>query len=109
MGMFGLAGSVGRLVGTFFVVSGIATLAQTTFGNRYPIVQGGTFSMLAPGLAVIGVLAQQGADWQTMLVELGGCHRRRHRRTGIGYSGLMGNRSDMSARSTSRRSLRLLD
>ncbi|MDY6764844.1 MAG: solute carrier family 23 protein, partial [Halobacteria archaeon] len=57
MGMFDQApGQVGRLVGTFFVVSGVATLAQTTIGNRYPIVQGGTFSMLAPGLAIIGTL-----------------------------------------------------
>ena len=50
-------GSIGRLIGTFFVVSGIATLAQTILGNRYPIVQGGTFSMLAPALAIIGVVA----------------------------------------------------
>ena len=35
MGMFEAApGDVGRLVGTFFVVSGVATLAQTTIGNR---------------------------------------------------------------------------
>jgi len=33
-------GVTARFVGTFFVVSGIATLAQTTFGNRYPLVQG---------------------------------------------------------------------
>ena len=45
-----LAGAMGmpdavipRFVGTFFVVSGIATLAQTTLGNRYPIVQGAPF------------------------------------------------------------------
>jgi xanthine/uracil permease len=73
MGMFEAAPSqVGRLIGTFFVVSGIATIAQTTLGNRYPIVQGGTFSMLAPALAIIGVLASQGAGWQVMLVELQG-------------------------------------
>jgi xanthine/uracil permease len=73
MGMFEAApGQVGRLIGTFFVVSGIATLAQTTIGNRYPIVQGGTFSMLAPALAIIGVLASSGAGWQTMLLELQG-------------------------------------
>ena len=48
---------IGRLIGTFFVVSGIATIAQTTIGNRYPIVQGGTFSMLAPAFAIIGVVA----------------------------------------------------
>ena len=73
LGMFEAApGQVGRLIGTFFVVSGIATLAQTTIGNRYPIVQGGTFSMLAPALAIIGVLSTQGIGWQGMLQHLMG-------------------------------------
>jgi xanthine/uracil permease len=73
MGMFEAApGQIGRLIGTFFVVSGIATLAQTTVGNRYPIVQGGTFSMLAPALAIIGVIAANGGGWEVMIVELQG-------------------------------------
>jgi len=73
MGMFESdPAAVGQLIGTFFVVSGIATLAQTTIGNRYPIVQGGTFSMLAPALAIIGALAAQGAGYQVMLQELQG-------------------------------------
>ncbi|WP_132058685.1 uracil-xanthine permease family protein [Halorussus amylolyticus] len=63
---------VGRLIGTFFLVSGIGTLAQTTIGNRYPIVQGGTFSMLAPAIAIIGVIAAQGAGWEIMIRELMG-------------------------------------
>ncbi|WP_438266761.1 uracil-xanthine permease family protein [Haloarchaeobius salinus] len=74
-----LAGAMGmpadvtaKLIGTFFVVSGIATLAQTTLGNRYPLVQGGTFSMLAPALAIIGVIASSGGGWETMILELQG-------------------------------------
>jgi xanthine/uracil permease len=74
-----LAGAIGfnasqtaQLVGTFFVVSGIATLAQTTVGNRYPIVQGGTFSMLGPALAIIGVLASSNAAPTVMIRELQG-------------------------------------
>jgi xanthine/uracil permease len=77
-----LAGALGmpenlipRFVGTFFVVSGIATLAQTTFGNRYPIVQGAPFSMLAPALAVIGVVQAtnpSGPAWQAALLQLQG-------------------------------------
>ncbi|WP_117591286.1 uracil-xanthine permease family protein [Haloprofundus halophilus] len=66
---------VPRFVGTFFVVSGVATLAQTTFGNRYPIVQGAPFSMLAPALAVIAVAQTgnpPGADWQYALLQLQG-------------------------------------
>ncbi|APW96909.1 xanthine permease [Halobiforma lacisalsi AJ5] len=66
------AGETARLIGTFFVVSGIATLLQTTVGNRYPIVQGGTFALLAPALAVIGALAAEGVGWQTTLLELQG-------------------------------------
>jgi xanthine/uracil permease len=92
MGMFEAApGQVGRLIGTFFVVSGIATLAQTVLGNRYPIVQGGTFSMLAPALAIIGVLSTQGADWQTMLLYLqGAVIVAGLTEAVIGYTGVMG-------------------
>lgn len=78
-----LAGAMGmpeeiipRFVGTFFVVSGAATLAQTTFGNRYPIVQGAPFSMLAPALAVVGVVTANPpagiAAWRAALLQLQG-------------------------------------
>lgn len=66
------AAQTAQLVGTFFVVSGVATLAQTTVGNRYPIVQGGTFSMLGPALAIIGVLATTDASSTVMMRELQG-------------------------------------
>jgi xanthine/uracil permease len=67
-------GQTAQLVATFFLVSGVATLAQTTIGNRYPIVQGGTFSMLGPALAIIGVLggADGGASSTVMMQELQG-------------------------------------
>jgi xanthine/uracil permease len=63
-----------QLVGTFFVVSGVATLAQTTIGNKYPIVQGGTFSMLGPAIAIIAVMggADGGASSTVMMRELQG-------------------------------------
>ena len=79
-----LAGAMGmpdqfvpRFVGTFFVVSGIATLAQTTLGNRYPIVQGAPFSMLAPALAIVGVVVANppggGVEaWRAALLQLQG-------------------------------------
>ena len=66
---------VPKFVGTFFVVSGIATLAQTHLGNRYPIVQGAPFSMLAPALAVVGVVKATnpaGPAWQAALLQLQG-------------------------------------
>jgi len=40
------------LISTMFLVSGISTLLQTTFGSRLPIVQGGTFSFLGPAIAI---------------------------------------------------------
>jgi len=78
-----LAGAMGmppgvtaHFIGTFFVVSGIATLSQTTFGSRYPIVQGAPFSMLAPALAIVGVVTAGGVsgqpDWQAALLQLQG-------------------------------------
>jgi xanthine/uracil permease len=76
-----LAGAIGmpegvtaRFVGTFFVVSGVATLAQTTFGNRYPLVQGAPFSMLAPALAVVAAVGAVPGEpiWQTRLRTLQG-------------------------------------
>jgi xanthine/uracil permease len=68
------AAQTAQLVGTFFVVSGVATLAQTTVGNKYPIVQGGTFSMLGPALAIIAVLggADGGTSSTVMMRELQG-------------------------------------
>ena len=95
-----LAGALGfdgaqtaQLVGTFFVVSGVATLAQTTIGNKYPIVQGGTFSMLGPALAIIAVLggADGGASSTVMMRELQGAIIIAGAvEVGIGYFGVFG-------------------
>ncbi|MDR5672983.1 Xanthine/uracil permease [Halalkaliarchaeum sp. AArc-CO] len=81
----------GRFIGTFFVVSGIATLAQTTFGNRYPIVQGAPFSLLAPALAVIGVAQATGHDWNGALLQLqGAIVAAAMVEVAVGYFGLVG-------------------
>jgi uracil-xanthine permease len=55
---------VGQLIGTIFFVSGIATLLQSTYGNRLPIIQGGTFSFLAPTIAICSMagLAEAGFE-----------------------------------------------
>lgn len=85
------ADATARLVGTFFVVSGVATLAQTTIGNRYPLVQGASFAILAPALAIIGVLRASGAGWETMIVELQGAMIVAGiAQVAIGYLGLFG-------------------
>ena len=46
---------IGKLIATMFFVSGITTILQATWGNRLPIVQGGTFSFLAPTFAICGM------------------------------------------------------
>jgi nucleobase transporter 1/2 len=40
---------------TLFVGSGICTFIQATFGNRLPILQGGTFSFLGPTFALMAI------------------------------------------------------
>ncbi len=96
-----LAGALGmpeslwpRFIGSFFVVSGIATLAQTTLGNRYPIVQGAPFSMLAPALAVIGVVQATnpvGPAWRAALLQLqGAIIVAAVAEVAVGYFGLLG-------------------
>ncbi|KAI0217841.1 Solute carrier family 23 member 2 [Lamellibrachia satsuma] len=44
-----------ELISTIFFVSGIATLLQATLGTRLPIVQGGTFTFIAPSLAILSL------------------------------------------------------
>uniref|UniRef100_A0A3B3Z8Q7 Uncharacterized protein n=1 Tax=Periophthalmus magnuspinnatus TaxID=409849 RepID=A0A3B3Z8Q7_9GOBI len=44
-----------HLISTIFFVSGICTLLQVTFGIRLPILQGGTFTLLAPSMAVLSM------------------------------------------------------
>jgi len=60
------------LIGTMFFVSGIATLLQTTIGNRLPIVQGGTFSLLAPTFAICGMAELADAGWQVRMQHVQG-------------------------------------
>lgn len=65
-------GELGRLIATMFFVSGIATLLQTTWGNRLPIIQGGTFSFLAPTFAICGMAAVANAGWEVRMQHLQG-------------------------------------
>lgn len=45
--------ALSEVISTIFCVSGIATIIQTTIGNRLPIVQGATFSFLGPTIAIL--------------------------------------------------------
>ncbi|XP_061773934.1 xan_ur_permease domain-containing protein isoform X1 [Nerophis ophidion] len=44
-----------HLISTIFFVSGLCTLLQVTFGVRLPILQGGTFTLLGPCMAMLSM------------------------------------------------------
>ncbi len=71
---FGITDPVqkGWLIATMFFVSGITTLLQTIWGNRLPIVQGGTFSFLAPTFAICGMAALANAGWEVRMQHVQG-------------------------------------
>ncbi|XP_035474262.2 solute carrier family 23 member 1-like isoform X1 [Scophthalmus maximus] len=53
----------GRLINTIFFVSGLCTLMQVTFGIRLPIIQGGTFTLLTPAMAILSMPESQCPAW----------------------------------------------
>ncbi len=62
----------GWLIATMFFVSGITTFLQVTWGNRLPIVQGGTFSFLAPTFAICGMAALANVGWEVRMQHVQG-------------------------------------
>jgi len=50
----------GYIISTIFFVSGLVTLLQSSLGCRLPIIQGGTFSFLAPTLAILSFKTKHG-------------------------------------------------
>ncbi len=83
--------ALGWLIGTMFFVSGITTLLQTTWGNRLPLVQGGTFSFLAPTFAILGMASLAEAGWQVKLQHVqGAVILGAFFEILIGYTGLVG-------------------
>lgn len=63
---------IGKLIATMFFVSGITTILQATWGNRLPIVQGGTFSFLAPTIAICGMTGLAEAGWEVKMQHIQG-------------------------------------
>jgi len=83
--------AVAWLIGTMFFVSGIATLLQTTWGNRLPLVQGGTFSFLAPAISICGMAALAASGWEVRILHVqGAVILGSFVEIAVGYSGLMG-------------------
>jgi nucleobase transporter 1/2 len=72
--VFGITDPVqkGWLIATMFFVSGITTILQTTWGNRLPIVQGGTFSFLAPTFAICSMAALANVGWEVRMQHVQG-------------------------------------
>ena len=90
-GMDGDPAAIGWLISTMFFVSGITTLLQTTLGNRLPLVQGGTFSFLAPTFAICGMAALANEGWQVRLQHVqGAVIAGALVEIVVGYSGLVG-------------------
>ncbi|KAM9355015.1 solute carrier family 23 member 1-like [Pholidichthys leucotaenia] len=44
-----------QLINTIFFVSGLCTILQVTFGVRLPILQGGTFALVTPAMALLSM------------------------------------------------------
>jgi nucleobase transporter 1/2 len=82
---------LGWLISTMFFVSGITTLLQTTWGNRLPLIQGGTFSFLAPAFAICGMAAVANTGFEVKLRHIqGAVILGSFFEMAVGYSGLMG-------------------
>ena len=82
---------LGLLICTMFFISGITTLMQTSFGNRLPIVQGGTFSFLTPAITICGMEALARAGWEVRLQHIqGAVIMGSFFEIFLGYTGLVG-------------------
>eukprot|EP00892_Ulva_mutabilis_P012819 jgi/Ulvmu1/990/UM103_0017.1 len=91
-----------QTIQSIFFASGLNTLLQTTWGDRLPIIQGGSFSFLTPAFAIIGNVAERGFDcapdaescsprFRATMRELSGAIIGASLiQVAIGYSGLMG-------------------
>jgi solute carrier family 23 (nucleobase transporter), member 1 len=77
------------LVSSVMICSGIATFLQVRFGTRLPIIQGVSFSFLAPFFAIIAATAAQGGE-VTMQYIAGAILAGAVFEIVIGYSGLLG-------------------
>ena len=79
------------LISSVMLCSGVATLLQTTFGSRLPIVQGVSFSFIAAFFGIIATVQSRGGSSAEMMQYIAGAIM-----AGaivemvVGFSGLMG-------------------
>jgi len=82
---------IGVLISSVMLCSGVATLIQTTFGSRLPIVQGVSFSFIGAFFGIIGTVSASGGGPEEIMQAIAGAVM-----GGalfemlIGFSGLMG-------------------
>lgn len=89
MGM--TTGQIATLISSVMLCSGVATLIQTTFGSRLPIVQGVSFSFIAAFFLIIGDVKQRdGSPAEMMQYIAGAVMAGAVIEMTIGFSGLMG-------------------
>jgi len=82
---------IATLISSVMLCSGVATLLQTTFGSRLPIVQGVSFSFLAAFFAIIAYGKGAGLAPREMMRIIAGCIIiGAVLEAAIGFSGLIG-------------------
>lgn len=82
---------IATLVSSVMLCSGVATLIQTTFGSRLPIVQGVSFSFIAAFFLIIGAVEERGGSPAEMMQYIAGAVMAGALvEAAIGFSGLMG-------------------
>lgn len=82
---------IGVLISSVMLCSGVATLVQSTFGSRLPIIQGVSFSFLAAFFAIISYGKTVGWGPATMMQYIAGTIMAGALvEMTIGFSGLMG-------------------
>ena len=80
-----------KLISSVMLCSGVATLLQSTFGSRLPIIQGVSFSFIGVFFLIIGSVEKQGGSPANMMQYIAGAIIvGAIVEAAIGFSGLMG-------------------
>jgi uracil-xanthine permease len=82
---------IALLISSVMVCSGIATLLQSTFGSRLPIIQGVSFSFIGVFFAIISSVRSEGGGPHEMMQSIAGAIiAGAVVEAAVGFSGLMG-------------------
>ncbi len=82
---------IGVLISSVMLCSGAATMIQSTWGSRLPIIQGVSFAFIAAFFGVIGAVTDRGGDSAEMMQCIAGAVMAGAVvEMAIGFSGLMG-------------------